>query len=71
VARDRRSALDVAPALSAVVAAPACCWVRHEHALDVMAVAPTVLASEGECASAQSGSAWQRLSRQPIPGVVI
>jgi hypothetical protein len=49
-------ALDVAPALSAVIAAPACCWVRREHAIDAMA-GGAVLVSAEECAAAPSRSA--------------
>jgi hypothetical protein len=49
-------ALDVAPAVSAVVAAPACCRVRRERASDAMAGGATVLAWEGKRAAAQSRS---------------
>ena len=50
-------ALDVAPALSAVVAAAARCSVRREHAIDAMAVGATVCASGEGCTAAQSSSA--------------
>ncbi len=49
-------ALDAAPAVSAVVAAPACCRVRREHASDALAGDAAALASEGKRAAAHSRS---------------
>jgi hypothetical protein len=49
-------ALGVAPGVSAVGAAPACCRVRREHASDGMAGGAAALASEGQRAAAQSRS---------------
>src|SRR6266508_5855893 len=62
------AALDVAPAISAVEAAPACCWVRREHAIDAMAGGATALASEEERAAAQHGSPSAAGEKTPAAG---
>ncbi len=51
-----------------VVAAPACCRVRREHASDAMAGGAAALASEGKRGPRRAARRWQRVRRQPRRG---
>src|SRR6266542_2048845 len=61
-------ALDAAPAVSAVVAAPACCRVRREHASDALAGGAAALASEGKRAAAHSRSTLAAAAKAAAAG---